>query len=68
MTINERLAEEIKNSGKTQKEIANALNIKQPNISDYVNGKILPSLETFAKLCIYLDVSADYILGINKYI
>lgn len=32
------------------------------------NGsRIFPALDTLAKLCKYLDVSADYILGLEEY-
>ncbi len=62
--IQNRLAEEIKQSGKTQNEIAIHLGIKQQQISCYLHGKKLPALDTLANLCKFLDVDANYILGI----
>ena len=57
----------MKQSGKTQVEIAKALNITQQCVNDYKTGKSFPSLETLYALCRYLDVSADYLLGITDY-
>ena len=64
--IQPRLREAIKNSGKTQKQIADELGISQFTVSKYMRANKFPSLETFANLCEVLDVSADDILGIRK--
>lgn len=69
ITLNEiqtRLREEIKASGLTQNEIAKRLGVNQSTVSKYMRIDKFPSLETFANLCIVLDVSADEILGIKK--
>ena len=52
-------------SGKTQIEIARAVNVSKQCINDYKTGKSLPSLETFIALCKYLDVPSDYLLGLE---
>lgn len=64
--IGQRLAEAIRQSGMTQTEIACKVGVKQPTIGQYLSGRAMPSLETFANLCKVLDVSADDILGINS--
>ena len=56
---------EIKNSNLTQKEIANRLKINPSTLSKYMRLNKFPSLDTFANLCIILDVSSDDILGIK---
>lgn len=69
VTLNEiqtRLREEIKASGLTQTEIAKRLGVNQSTVNKYMRIDKFPSLETFANLCIVLDVSADEILGIKK--
>lgn len=65
-TIQNNLREAVKFSGMTQKEIANKLGINPSTVSKYLRLNKFPSLETFANLCLVLDVSADEILGITK--
>ena len=65
--IQKRLREEIKNSHLTQREIAEKLNVNPSTVSKYLRLNKFPSLETFANLCCILDVSADDILGIDKF-
>lgn len=62
-----RLFEEIKSSGLTYSEIAKKVNISVVMLSQYKNLYKLPSLETFAKICLAIGASADYILGLNEY-
>ncbi len=64
--IRQNLIEEIKNSGLTQKEIATRLNVCQQTISHYSRGTKLPALDTFANLCVALDLDANDILCVNK--
>lgn len=66
ITLNEiqkRLATAIKQSGKTQLEIAKQIGINQATISHYIKGDKMPSLDTFANLCVCLDIDAGEILG-----
>ena len=65
-SIRARLIEAIKLSGKTQTEIAKKACITSASLSDYIHKGKLPTLETFARLCDALDVSADEILGLSK--
>jgi len=64
--IRNKLVEAIKLSGLTQTEIAKRLNVKQPSIAKYLSGKSMPSLDTFANLCVILDLDANEILNIRK--
>ena len=64
--ITKRLREEIETCGKTKTEIANELGVSKPTLSQYLSGRIFPSLTTFAKLCTIMDCSADDILGLRK--
>jgi transcriptional regulator with XRE-family HTH domain len=49
-------------AGLTQREIALALEIKQPTYSQYEAGTRLPSLEIFAQLIKLFGISADFVL------
>lgn len=63
--IQEKIATAIKNSGKTQTHIAKALNVTQSCIAHYIKGDIVPSLDTFAKLCVILDEDPKDLLCID---
>ena len=51
--------------GLTQKDLADKLNFNEMTISNYENQKTEPDIKTIIELCAILDVSADYILGID---
>ena len=63
--ISKRLKDEIELSGKSKSEIAKAIGVSKPTVSQYLSGRIMPSLTTFAKLCDFLDCSADEILKVK---
>ena len=65
--IKERIAKEIADSGMKQCDIAKAINVHPTAITQYLSGRSAPALDTLAKLCVLLDVSADYLLGITDY-
>ena len=64
--ISENLKREIETSGKSKTEIAKAIGVSKPTVSQYVSMRIQPTLATLAKLCKFLDCSADDILNLNK--
>jgi Helix-turn-helix. len=64
--IQQRLREAIKFSGMTQTEIAKKIGINPSTVSKYTRIDKFPAIDTFAKLCAVLDVSADYILGLQE--
>lgn len=65
--IRERLAEAIRNSGMTQTELARRLGIRQPTIGQYLSGRSMPALDTFANLCKVLDLDANDILCLDEH-
>ncbi len=65
-TIKKRLSEEIKNCGLTTIELAKRIGVTPEMITQYKTTKKMPKLDTFAKICKELDVSADEILGLKK--
>lgn len=50
----------------TQKEIAEILNIKQQQYARYEKGINIMPITYLPKICRYLNVSADYILGLTN--
>lgn len=67
--ISENIRREIEGSGKSKTEIAKALGVSNPTVSQYCSGRAQPTLATLSRLCNFLDCSADEILEIdlNKY-
>ena len=63
--ITENLKREIETCGKSKSRIAEELGISKPTLSQYLSGRIMPSLPTFARLCAILDCSADDILNLK---
>lgn len=63
--ISENIRREIESSGKSKSEIAKALGISNPTVSQYCSGRAQPTLATLSKLCNFLDCSADDILEVN---
>ncbi|HIR23853.1 MAG TPA: helix-turn-helix transcriptional regulator [Candidatus Scatosoma pullicola] len=63
--IKKRLREEIIHSGMTTVELARRVGVSPEMITQYCTTKKLPRLDTFARLCRALDVSADYMLGLS---
>ena len=51
---------------KSQKQVAEDLQITQRKLSYIENGKTEPSIEDIIRICKYYNVSADYILGISE--
>ena len=60
-----RLTEELKNTNMSTIEIAKKVGVSPEMITQYSTTKKLPKLDTFAKLCKELDLSANYILGLD---
>ena len=60
--IQKQIADAITTSGMSQTEIAKKLGISQQSISHYVKGDKMPALDTFANLCVILDVDPSDLL------
>ena len=62
MTIIEEL---LKRKGIQQKELSYAIQVSQPTISDWINGKKKPRGENITKLANYFQVSENVIKGLE---
>ena len=65
MLFKERIIDAMKSSGLTQKQIAKELNISEGNITNWKKGENLPSIDILYRLCILLNESSDYLLGLE---
>lgn len=63
--IKKRLSEELKSCNLTTVEIAKRVGVSPEMVTQYSTTKKLPKLDTFAKICKELDLSANYILGLE---
>ena len=59
----ERLLEQRRLYGYTQRQMAQKLNVSQPSYVRYENGTSEPTQENLVKLADLFDVSVDYLLG-----
>ena len=64
--IQRRLREAIKQSNIKQKEIAVAIGVSAKTVSAYMHRDVFPALDTFARLCDFIGIPSDEILGITK--
>ena len=63
MLINERLKVLRKQSGATQKSVAEAIGVKEVSYQRFEYGTVRPSLDTLIALADYFQVSLDYLIG-----
>ncbi|MDE6441733.1 MAG: helix-turn-helix domain-containing protein [Clostridia bacterium] len=61
----ERFNECLNYSDVKQTELAKAAKVSKQCISDYKSGKSVPSIDTLYLICKYLDVSSDYLIGLE---
>lgn len=66
MDIGAKMKQARQDAEVTQKELAEKLGVHQKDISRWENGERTPALETFAKICRILKVSADDMLDIDR--
>lgn len=55
----------IERNNLTQITFANAVNVNQSQVSDWITGKSKPSFEALRDICIKFRISADYLLGLK---
>lgn len=65
--IHDKIAEAIRESGLTQTALAKRLGVSQQTIGQYLSGRAMPALDTFANLCAVLDLDPAEILCLNEY-
>lgn len=49
-----------------QSQLAEKIDLKQSQISEWLKGKSKPSYDSIKTICIALDISADRLLGLNE--
>jgi len=63
--FSERLRKTLSDLSISRYKLAKDLNISQQTVANWYHGENEPKATQIAILCNYLDVSADYLLGIS---
>lgn len=63
--MNERLKQLRLEKGLTVKEVASALGMTLGAYAHYEQGVREPSIEILKKICIFFEVSSDFIIGLS---
>ena len=66
MTIGQRLKKVLNDRGMMQKELAKKIGVNEMAISRYIHGGRIVSVSILIDICKALNVSADYLLGLNE--
>lgn len=59
----ERLNLLMKENKTTKQALGNAIGVSRPAVSQFANGRNLPSIEKLAAIADYFNVSIDYLVG-----
>ena len=62
----ERFHLALQQSKVSQQELADRIGICKQCISGYKSGRIFPSIQTLRLICEALEISADYLLGLEN--
>lgn len=68
MDINERIFTTLKAQGKTQSDLARALDVRDATISEWKRNRTTPSAATCGRVAEYLGVSVDYLVRGKEFI
>ena len=49
-----------------QSELASKIGVKQSQVSEWLSGKSKPGYDNLKAICVNLDVSGDFLLGVNQ--
>ena len=60
-----RVKKELKEQGKKQVELAKFLSVQKSTLSEWLNNNNEPPMSIIPQIAIFLDVTTDYLLGIE---
>ena len=61
----ERVKQELNVQSKKQVDLAKHLCVQKSTLSEWLNGNNEPPMKTIVDIALYLNVSTDYLLGID---
>ena len=62
-----RLKELRRQTGISQKQLADVIQISQQSVNKYENHDVQPDFDTLMRLASYFNVSVDYLIGFSDY-
>ena len=62
----ERVKQELKAQNKLQKHLCEYLSVNKSTLSEWLNGNNEPPMQTIVDIATYLEVSTDYLLGLEN--
>ena len=65
LQFSKNLREALKNSKKTQQDLADYLGTTQATVSRWINGENEPDLATLIEICLYVDETPNDLLGFD---
>lgn len=60
-----RIKQELKVQNKKQVDLARHLNVQKSTLSEWIKGNNEPPMKTIVDIALYLNVSTDYLLGVD---
>ena len=61
----ERVKQELKAQGKKQVDLAKELGVQKSTLSEWLNANNEPPMKEIVAIALYLEVSTDYLLGLE---
>jgi DNA-binding helix-turn-helix protein len=65
-SFSEILQEFLKINSLTQKNFAEAIEVKPSQVSEWLKGKVVPGYYSLKKIAVTFCISADYLLGLKE--
>ena len=63
----ERVKTELKEQGKTQKQLAKAINVQPSTLCEWLNDHNEPPMQVIVDIALTLGVTTDYLFGLKDY-
>ncbi len=61
----QRIKKELLEQGKMQKDLAKHLGVQKSTLSEWLNNHNEPPMHIIPKIAVFLDVTTDYLLGLE---
>ena len=63
----ERVKQTLKETGITQRQMAEHLNVQTSTLCEWLNDHNEPPMQMIVEIAVFLEVSTDFLLGLKEY-